>query len=223
VPPPVLDPDLVQRGALLFHDPRLSADGARSCASCHPGGGTDRRAYDASGREVRPGSAGARDVPSLQGAWRTPPFLRDGSAQTLGDAIARMQAYLGGRPLGAPERAALEAYASAIPSVERGRIGEDGAPLEPSTLRMRRGFEVFQRLCANCHPPPLFSDRRTHDVGTGGALDTPGLRGVADSAPYGHDGRFPALADAIRAKALAEERALADRELENLIEYLKLL
>ncbi len=212
----------MQRGALLFLDPRLSTDGQRSCATCHPGGRTDRRVYDALGSEAAAGAGGARDVPSLQGAWETPPHLRDGSAPAIADAIARMQPYLGGRALAAPERAALEAYVLSIPRFERGRVDDAGAPLEPNTLRMRRGHDVFQQRCAGCHPPPLYTDRRRHDIGTGGPFDTPTLRGIADSAPYGPDGRFAALADAVRAQPF-EAEALSERDLENLMEYLKLL
>jgi len=55
---PALDPDLVQRGAALFLDPRLSGDGSRSCASCHPGGGADALVYR-DGESVAPGAAWA--------------------------------------------------------------------------------------------------------------------------------------------------------------------
>jgi cytochrome c peroxidase len=160
-------------------------------------------------------------VPSLQGAWETPPYLRDGSAETVAAAIARMQPYLGGRAVGEQQGAALAAYVLAIPRFERGRVDDSGAPLEPNTLRMRRGHESFLRHCAGCHPAPLFTDRRRHEVHGAGELDTPTLRGVADSAPYGPDGRIATLAEAVRAQPVDEP--LSERELENLIEYLKLL
>jgi cytochrome c peroxidase len=162
-----------------------------------------------------------RDVPSLKGSWETPPYLRDGSAETLADAIARMEPYLGGRALGFEQQTALTAYVTAIPRFDRGRVADTGEPLEPNTLRMRRGHEVFVRVCAECHPPPLYTDRRRHDVDGAGELDTPTLRGIADSAPYGHDGRFGSLEAAIRAQP--QDEALSERDLENLIEYLKLL
>jgi cytochrome c peroxidase len=88
---------------------------------------------------------------------------------------------------------------------------------------MRRGHEVFVRRCAECHPAPTYTDRRRHDPGTGEKVDTPTLRGVADSAPYGYDGRFATLSDAIRAQPALEDEAMTERDLENLIEYLKLL
>ncbi|MGH7605856.1 MAG: cytochrome-c peroxidase, partial [Gemmatimonadales bacterium] len=50
-----LDPDKVRLGERLFHDPRLSRDNGRSCASCHrlEDGGDDDRAI-AMGADGRP-------------------------------------------------------------------------------------------------------------------------------------------------------------------------
>jgi cytochrome c peroxidase len=212
VAPPVLDPDLVQRGGLVFMDARLSRDGTHSCATCHPGGSTDRKLYD------------GRDTPSLRGVWATPPYLRDGSLPTLRAAIELMLAReMGGATVSATNVAALEAFVASLPPFRRGRTNPDGSPGEPHTLRMKRGFELFAKTCAGCHPAPSFTDRRSHDVGTGGALDTPTLLGIADSAPYGHDGRFASLEDAAREMTRAAGAELGDRELEYLVEYLKLL
>lgn len=212
VAPPVLDPDLVQRGGLLFMDPRLSRDGSQSCASCHPGGSTDRLAH------------AGRDTPSLRGVWATPPYLRDGSLPTLRAALERMLAQeMGGAEVRAQDLAALEAYVASLPPFRRGRTHPDGSPVEPNTLRMLRGFELFAKSCASCHPAPTFTNRKSYDVGTGAALDTPTLLGIADSAPYGQDGRFASLADAARAMAVAAKAELSDVELEYLLEYLKLL
>ena len=65
--PPRIDPELQQRGALLFLDARLSGDGSRSCATCHPGGGSNARVYVAD-LEVEVGTEGGRDTQSLRGA-----------------------------------------------------------------------------------------------------------------------------------------------------------
>lgn len=82
------------------------------------------------------------------------------------------------------------------------------------------GFEVFSKktLCAACHPPPLFTDTSYHNVGVGyegndkpdpgrfnvskddadtGKFKTPGLRSVAASAPYFHDGSVATLEEAV--------------------------
>ncbi len=223
-PPPRIDPDLQQRGALLFLDPRLSADARRSCASCHPGGGSDGRVY-LNGAEVPAGTAGARASQSLRGAWQTGPYLWDGSAPTLREALERMlRLEMGGRQPPEADVASLETYLLSIPPYDSGRVHSDGAPREPSTLRIRRGFEIFRRAkCANCHPPPVYTSRRREDVGTGGEFDTPSLRGLETSAPYGHDGRWATLDRAVRAMLAADGTKLDELEIEYLLEYLKLL
>ncbi len=80
-----------------------------------------------------------------------------------------------------------------------------------------RGYEIYKKNCAACHPEPLFTnqgfennglpfDTALKDYGraaiTGKSSDSfyfkvPSLRNVAVSAPYMHDGRFSKLKDVI--------------------------
>lgn len=77
-------------------------------------------------------------------------------------------------------------------------------------LRVRNGEKVFKRVgCAKCHTPNLggvagiYSDFRLHELQAnvnysyGQSWKTPPLWGVADSAPYLHDGSAKTLEDAI--------------------------
>ncbi|MFQ5698624.1 MAG: cytochrome c peroxidase [Myxococcota bacterium] len=223
--PPVLDPVLVQRGGHLFLSPSLSGHGERSCASCHPGGGSNGFVY-LEGRSVPVGTPGARKVPRLFGLWETAPYLWDGSAPDLEAALDRMlRVDMRGGTLEASDRRALLAYLSSLRRYDRGRITDDGAPAEPNTLRQRRGFELFHRRgCDRCHTPPSFASPRAADIGTG-PWNPPTLRGLLSpgAAPFGHDGRWPTLEEAVRAHGRRADRPLDDRELEALMEYLKLL
>ena len=101
-----------------------------------------------------------------------------------------------------------------------------GTPLPESAERGRALFFAEAR-CASCHSGPLFTDQSFHalglpafgpgrtrtfdkmprDVGRMGETDllsdayrfrTPSLRNVALTAPYGHNGAYPSLADMIR-------------------------
>jgi cytochrome c peroxidase len=53
--------------------------------------------------------------------------------------------------------------------------------------------------CVTCHPPPLYTDGKVHDVGTqfaydrDGKFDAPHLHNIYDSAPYLHNGIAPTL------------------------------
>lgn len=218
------DPDYLQRGGMLFVDPGISGDGSRSCATCHPGGGSDGGIYR-SGIAVTRGTPGGRRTPSLFGVWQTPPYLRDGSLPTLDAAVDQMLAIdMGGAALSGPDRRALIDYVASIRPFDRGRIAPDGSPVEPATLRARRGFELFQRAdCALCHPAPLFTHLRQREVGTGGRFDTPTLRGLQTRSLFGHDGRFESVEEIVRVILATRGVELTELELESLLEYLKLL
>jgi cytochrome c peroxidase len=221
--PTGLDPDRVQRGAMLFIDPRVSADQSRSCATCHPGGEADALVWS-DGRAVEPGTPGGRRTRPLRGAWQSAPYLWDGSATTLRAALERMlRVEMGGSRLPEHDLAALEAYVLSLRPFDRGRLEEDGTPTEPVSLAARRGRGVFQRArCERCHPPAAYLVPLTADVGTGSAIDVPGLRGLASRPPYGHDGRWATLEDAVLAMLRWQKLELSYDERLQLQEYLKL-
>ncbi len=100
----------------------------------------------------------------------------------------------------------------------------DAAALSPQARRGQALFFGGRFACASCHAGPAFTDGRFHDVGlydldgvggypasdhglrevTGdprdeGRFRTPGLRNVALTAPYMHDGSIPDLSQAIAA------------------------
>ena len=104
------------------------------------------------------------------------------------------------------EAVAIEAYLRSLRPV----------PGPGDTEAVNRGRKLFFRAdvgCAKCHPPPLYTDNRKHDVGTHGAFDftsdaagkrvpqtefkTPTLVEVWRTAPYLHDGRFATLEETI--------------------------
>ncbi len=60
--------------------------------------------------------------------------------------------------------------------------------------------------CAACHPPGLFTDLRSYDVGTCGRFDkpadrfdTPALVEAWRTAPYLHDGSAASMTDVLTA------------------------
>jgi hypothetical protein len=85
--------------------------------------------------------------------------------------------------------------------------------------------------CATCHSGQGFSDGRTHIVGPVrereiGHRQTPGLFGVANTAPFGWDGRNPALQDQARGAIVSplemhSSREPTKRELDALAEFQK--
>lgn len=106
----------------------------------------------------------------------------------------------------------------------------------------QRGAALFQGQagCASCHSGPNFTDDRYHALGvatpradrglgevTGVAADdgkfrTPGLRNVALTAPYMHDGSASTLEEALRRHDAVLQRTadLTDRDTSDLIAFL---
>ncbi len=90
----------------------------------------------------------------------------------------------------------------------------DPSAMSPSAVR---GWELFKGKahCSACHAGPNFTDNAFHNLGTSveskdigrekisglegdrGAFKTPGLRDIAKSAPYMHDGSHVTLEEAI--------------------------
>ena len=100
-----------------------------------------------------------------------------------------------------------------------------------SLNRERRWWVVG---CQECHPPPLYVDHLSHDVGTasadekiGPAYDTPTLRGLYASAPYFHDGSAATLYEALTRPSPGSEHdvqgVLTGAEIQDLIAFLMAL
>jgi cytochrome c peroxidase len=60
-----------------------------------------------------------------------------------------------------------------------------------------RGRALFEgkAQCTACHEGTHLTNNKTVDVGTGGPLQVPSLRGVGWRAPFLHDGRAATLKD----------------------------
>lgn len=108
---------------------------------------------------------------------------------------------------------ALAAFQRAMVSFDAPFDRHRGGQPDAISPAARRGADIFQGRggCTRCHAGPNFSDDRYHaldvaaqrtDRGLGevtgvladdGKFRTPGLRNVALTAPYMHDGRAPTL------------------------------
>ena len=211
---------------MLFLDPRISGDSQHSCVGCHGSTEGGSRGVYAKGEPVAPGAADGRVAPSLRGVFATGPYLWDGSIGSLEDVVDRMLAVeMRGGTLSEIDRRALIAYLNSLAPSDKGRVEPSGVPVEPATKSMRDGYVLFQEHCESCHKPPMF--RRgfpsTGNVGTGSSYNIPSLRGLSENGPYGHDGRWATLEDAVSAILESRGVELSFKERLNLIEYLKLL
>ncbi|MDX2177347.1 MAG: Ig-like domain-containing protein [Candidatus Sumerlaeia bacterium] len=218
---------MVLQGKRVFYnasDPRMSAEGYISCATCHVDGSHDGRTYDFTNR-----GEGFRNTTDLRGRSGTfhgavhwsanfdeiQDFENDirndfGGAGFMDDAdFTSLMATLGAPKAGASaDLDALAAYVASLgtASIPRSTARNTNGTLSAAALR---GADVFAaNNCASCHTPGAdYTDRATHNVGTlrassgqrlGGpltAIDTPTLLGLHDAAPYLHNGTAATLAE----------------------------
>jgi len=199
-------------GRKLFHlvdDRRMSIDG-RACASCHPDGRDDALVW--------PTQVGMRQTITLAGRLEgSAPYGWSGEHPTVADHALETAKRLGGHGLDEDDANAIAAYLQSLP-----------APRAPDGERalVERGRTLFfghEQACATCHVDGG-SDGTAHDLGTGGRIDTPSLRGVARTAPFLHDGRYPTLAALLASPLrMGHVEALGDSDRAALVAFMESL
>ena len=196
-----LTPTVLSGKRIFYHasDPRMSAEGYLSCASCHLDGGQDGRVWDFNGR-----GEGFRNTITLRGRsgmgqgnvhWTAnfdeiQDFENDvrgafGGSGFLGDAdFAATSDPLGAAKAGlSTDLDALAAYVASLgfATLPRSPYREADGSLTPQAVA---GRAVYDSLgCASCHSGERFTDSTVgtatlHDVGTlrttsGGRLGGP--------------------------------------------------
>ena len=220
-------PPALLRGKQLFYSSARS-DLARaswvSCNTCHIEGEHDGRTWKLRYTgDVPPGEQPVivRNTTSLLGMVETYPLRWSGEWDESADSehSVRFEQFGTGLiqgemnvTLGSPNQGRsydLDCLAAYIDSLSL------AAPKHILNERERRGKELFESPdtgCSDCHPAPLYTDLRSHDVGTasgsgewfGPLIDTPTLRFSYDSAPYLHDGRAETLYDVLTTYNLSD-------------------
>ncbi len=241
-------PPVLLRGKRLFHssdDPRMSRAQWISCNTCHFEGEHDGRTWFF-------GFAGPRNTTSLAGMIRTYPLRWSGEWDESADAefAMRRENFGAGLLAGAMACALAPPDCTGIPfnqgnsddldslaafmdslRLPRSPSHARGEPLSAAEQRGRRVFERPQLGCITCHPPPLYTDQKKHDVGTatpderiGPEYDTPTLLGLWASAPYFHDGSAATLAEALTRPTPGREHdvrgRLEESEIQDLVAFL---
>jgi YVTN family beta-propeller protein len=239
------DADAPRRGVGVFNSAQYAFQGAFSCRSCHPDGGTDGLTYDFEVDEIGRNVVLNRDLRGVKGSA---PFKWNGGNATLqrqcgirfatvltradpiaGEPLDDLVAYLESMPPPCPSAGpdAVQASATGTTAVERGRAfffreaTKKGAPIPA------------QNRCSTCHPPPHFSNFQRESVATGTAFDSataydvPHLTGVARKAPFLHDGRARTLEEIWTAPEVEDHHGqvtdLNKSELNDLVEFLRSL
>jgi len=216
--------DLWRKGELAFNDARLGFQQWFSCASCHQEDATtDGLNWDL----TNDGVGNPKNVKSLHDIYDTPPAMWAGIRKDMRSAVAAGQRFLGFLPNPENDRALLEFLGNPkrAPNPFRGA---------PHRQEIELGRIIFAKArCGSCHPAPLFTDGKLHDLALGkvsdfhARFDTPSLRECYRTAPYLHDGRAKTLKEIFTRHDPegfhGETKGLSEREMNELVAYLRSL
>jgi len=203
----------------------LSPDGSRllvtcaACASCHPDARADALNWDL----MNDGVGNPKNTKSMLLSPATPPAMAEGVRPT---SLAAVRAGLehilfANRP--EEEALAINEYIKSLEPVPSPRLVK--GRLSPAAQRGKELFESPRVGCANCHPAPLYTDRRTHKVeprtayGFRGNIDTPTLVEVWRTAPYLHDGRYLTVKGVLVEDKHGRVDGLSAEEIDDLVEF----
>jgi DNA-binding beta-propeller fold protein YncE len=231
--------DAIRRGERVFTSSAYTFQHQFSCRSCHPDGHVDGLNYDFDGDGI---GDNLLDNRSLQGVAGTEPFKWNGKNPSLEIQCGLRFAKVLMRTEPFPDQQ-LRDLTSFIKSLPPPRVAGANAQLAPAAQRGRAIFFATRTSdgneipvasrCVTCHPPPLYSVRLPFKVGTKGpfdtteAFDTPHLLGVADTAPYLHDGRAQTLEEIWTLYSTNDSHGVTSYmnkiQLNDLVEFLKTL
>jgi YVTN family beta-propeller protein len=220
-PPPQMTQ--VRRGELLFNDATLCFQRWQSCASCHPDARVDGLNWDL----LNDGAGNPKNTKRMLLAHQTPPAMSEGVRATAEEAVRAGFRHVLFVERPEEECAAIDAYLKTLRPVPSPRL-VDGR-LSPAAERGRSLFESRRVGCARCHPAPLYTDLKSHNVGSRSPIerterfDTPTLVEVWRTAPYLHDGRYTTLKQLLvegkHGLRRSPDPPLAGHEIDDLVEF----
>lgn len=200
-----------REGEMHFNDANNCFQQWQCCATCHPDGRTDGLNWDL----LNDGMGNPRNTKSLLLAHATPPVMitgvRDRAETAVRTGIRHIQ--FAQRPEACA--VAMDEYLKSMKPVRN--------PAQPGDA-VERGRALFERAgCVVCHPPPLYTDMKQHEMAIGGEFDTPTLVEVWRTAPYLFDGRAATMADLLSLHNPGTEeggdRKLSSREIADLAAF----
>jgi cytochrome c peroxidase len=216
----------VRQGESWFNDGALCLQGWQSCASCHD---ADARSDGLNWDLLNDGAHNPKNAKSLLFAYMTPPAMALGVRDSAATAVRAGLHHVLFKNAAPDVPAAMDSFLQSLAPVPSPRLVN--SRLSAAAERGQRLFMSATTGCANCHPPPLFTDLAAHDVGTAGdydkpsdRFDTPTLVELWRTAPYLHNGSAASVRELLTtgdARDLHGHTSHLTREqVDDLVEYL---
>lgn len=212
-----------RKGELMANDGRITYQNWISCTSCHQEDtSSDGLNWDLS----NDGIGNPKNNKSLQDTHDTPPAMWSGVRADLPDGVGAGERFQGFVPM-AHIQAPITEYLS-----HPDRAPNPYRNVNPEAIA--RGKKLYTIAgCDVCHPGPIYSDMKFHDLGFGtpndfrNRFDTPSIRSSYRTAPYLHDGRAPTLHSLFTEHnpndLHGRTKGLTTQELDDLIAYVRSL
>ena len=164
-------------------DQGFISSGSIACASCHPGGGDDARTWSFE-------NIGPRRTQTVRGGISdTAPLHWDGDMRDVGHIMSEVFVNrMGGSPQGPRKARLVQRWVDSVPKLQHAEAIDLAA--------VERGKVIYNDekvACGSCHNGAKLTNNQFADVGTGKQFQVPTLMGIADRAPFMHDGCAPTL------------------------------
>ena len=210
----------VRQGELYFYDATTCYQMWQSCNSCHP----DVRADSLNWDNLNDGIGTSKQAKSLLWAHRTPPEMITGirkNAEIANEAGYKFIQYNADYAEYVPY---INAFLKSLLPVQSPYLNNDGT----LTAAAEHGRELFSKYnCAQCHPAPLYTDRKLHesaDLELGDdweyrPLDTPTLIEVWRTSPWTYNGYFTDMSEYIKFMIEKRGMTISDADAADLAEY----
>lgn len=215
---------VVRRGEINFHDAALCFQAWQSCASCHPDARVDALNWDL----MNDGMGNPKNNKSMLLTHKTPPSMALGVRATAELAVRSGITHIQFAVRPEEDAVAIDEYLKSLTPVPSPYLV--GGQLSEAAKRGKALFFSERIGCAKCHPEPLYTDLKMHDVGSKGEydrndtkFDTPTLIECWRTAPYMHDGHYVTIKDLIvkgkHGNKVGEVETLTEQEVNDLVEF----
>jgi DNA-binding beta-propeller fold protein YncE len=182
-----------RRGEMFFNDAALCFQHWQSCASCHPDSRVDALNWDL----MNDGLGNPKNTKNMLLTHRTPPAMSEAVRMTGEEAVRAGIKHIQFAVRPEEDAQAIDEYLKALqpepsPHLVDGKMSE-------AAERGKKLFFNDEIGCARCHPEPLYSDLKLHDVGSRGqydrrdSFDCPTLIESWRTGPYMHDGQYTTM------------------------------
>jgi len=219
----VKSPTKVRKGQMLFNDASLCFQHWQSCASCHPGKGrVDALNWDL----LNDGIGNPKNTKSMLLAHQTPPSMMTGVRPDAESAVRAGIRHIQFAVRPEEDAVAIDEYLKSLEPVQSPFLVEGKL-----SKAAEQGRGVFKKAgCVSCHNPPLYTDLKKYNIGTGKGLDenqsfdTPTLVEAWRTGPYLYDGRAKTIKEVLTKYNTGDKHGktstLTDEEIDNLAEFI---